>query len=398
MSQVTREASALARGARAASAGRSALAAGPPRPRRRRASRALGFPTVRDEEWRFTNVAPIAATEFRTAPPAAVTAGDLATVPYADVPFRLVVVNGRFSAELSRLNGLPKGVRAGSLAAAVTETRRRRVALLRPAGRLQRPRVSSRSTPRWRPTARTSTSRTASCSSSRSRSSTSAAGGGAPEMSQARTLIVAGERSQARIVETYARGPTRARSTYVFHQRRDRGVRRRERDRGSLQGPAGKPRGVPRREPPRERTAQREFLVALVFARRQARPQRRERDARRRGGRSDAERPVSRRRRSAGRQPHRDRPRQGALPEPRGLQGHPRRQGPRDLQRQDHRPSGRAEDQREADQPRAAALGRSVDQHQAAARDLCRRREVHARRGDRAARRGRDLLPARPRA
>ncbi len=28
---------------------------------------ALGFPTVRDEEWRFTNVAPIAATEFRPA-------------------------------------------------------------------------------------------------------------------------------------------------------------------------------------------------------------------------------------------------------------------------------------------------------------------------------------------
>ena len=37
--------------------------------------------------------------------------------------------------------------------------------------------------------------------------------------------------------------------------------------------------------------------------------------------------------------------------EPRALQGHPRRQGARRVQRQDHRPPGRAEDRREADQP-----------------------------------------------
>ena len=34
----------------------------------RRSFAALGFPTVRDEEWRFTNVAPIASTEFELAP------------------------------------------------------------------------------------------------------------------------------------------------------------------------------------------------------------------------------------------------------------------------------------------------------------------------------------------
>ena len=39
----------------------------------------------------------------------------------------------------------------------------------------------------------------------------------------------------------------------------------------------------------------------------------------------------------------------------------------------------------------------ATDEHQAAARDLRRRRQVHARRGDRPARRGRDLLPPRPR-
>ena len=35
----------------------------------------LGFPTVRDEDWRFTNVAPIAAIEFRRAPAVKLAAG-----------------------------------------------------------------------------------------------------------------------------------------------------------------------------------------------------------------------------------------------------------------------------------------------------------------------------------
>ena len=102
-------------------------------------------------------------------------------------------------------------------------------------------------------------------------------------------------------------------------------------------------------------------------------------------------------RRPPDRQPHDDRSCRAALPEPRDLQGHPRRQGARGVQRQDHRPPGRAEDRRQADQPGTAPLGRRDDQYQAAARDLRRRREVYARRGDRAARRRRAVLPARPR-
>ena len=81
---------------------------------------ALGFPTVRDEDWRFTNVAPIAAAEF--AEPragSAVTAQQLEGYVYTDAPYRLVVVDGRYVPELSRLAGLPAGVRAGSLAAAI---------------------------------------------------------------------------------------------------------------------------------------------------------------------------------------------------------------------------------------------------------------------------------------
>ena len=80
---------------------------------------ALGLPTVREEEWRFTNVAPIGAIDFSLAEPVSGTAERLADFAYTDSPLRLVVVNGRFDATLSRTKGLPAGVHAGSLAAAL---------------------------------------------------------------------------------------------------------------------------------------------------------------------------------------------------------------------------------------------------------------------------------------
>jgi len=83
---------------------------------------ALGFPTVRDEEWRFTNISPIANAEFVPATvDARVNEETLKDVAYREATNRIVVVNGRFSAELSRTNGLPQGTRLGSLATAVTE-------------------------------------------------------------------------------------------------------------------------------------------------------------------------------------------------------------------------------------------------------------------------------------
>ena len=101
---------------------------------------------------------------------------------------------------------------------------------------------------------------------------------------------------------------------------------------------------------------------------------------------------------AARRQPHDHRSREAALRQPRGLQGHPRRSRARRLQRQDHRPPRRAEDRRQADQSRAAALRGRADQHETAARDLRERRQVHARRRGRAARRRGDLLSALARA
>ena len=79
-----------------------------------------GFPTSRDEEWRFTPVAPIAQTDFPPAPPG--TVDPAALTPYlfghADWP-RLVFVNGRLAPEHSSIPALPAGVRVESLAAAL---------------------------------------------------------------------------------------------------------------------------------------------------------------------------------------------------------------------------------------------------------------------------------------
>ena len=83
---------------------------------------ALGLPTVREEEWRFTNVAPIGAIDFAPAEPVSGTAERLADFPYTDSPVRLVIVNGRFDSTLSRLKGLPPSVQAGSLAAALHDS------------------------------------------------------------------------------------------------------------------------------------------------------------------------------------------------------------------------------------------------------------------------------------
>src|SRR5688572_7445078 len=76
----------------------------------------LGFPTVRDEEWRFTNPGPVVSVAYQLADASAVVTPQQADrFVFGQAHHRLVIVNGRFSAELSRLRGLPAGVRAGSL-------------------------------------------------------------------------------------------------------------------------------------------------------------------------------------------------------------------------------------------------------------------------------------------
>ena len=80
----------------------------------------MGFPTTRDEEWRFTNVAPIAGTRFVPAPPAAVARGAVSpfAVPGLAGPV-MTFVNGRFAPRLSTLDAPLAGVTTVSLAEAI---------------------------------------------------------------------------------------------------------------------------------------------------------------------------------------------------------------------------------------------------------------------------------------
>lgn len=79
----------------------------------------LGFPTTRDEDWRFTSVAPIANTPFRAAADVPVEVSKAMVAPFAVRRLsctRLAFVNGRFSRELSTFRALPPGAQVGSLA------------------------------------------------------------------------------------------------------------------------------------------------------------------------------------------------------------------------------------------------------------------------------------------
>jgi len=70
-----------------------------------------GFPTMRQEEWRHTNIQPIANTVF--ALPASFEIDAQAAEPFLfarDLPHRVVLVNGRWSQALSSLAALPPGV------------------------------------------------------------------------------------------------------------------------------------------------------------------------------------------------------------------------------------------------------------------------------------------------
>jgi Fe-S cluster assembly protein SufD len=85
----------------------------------------LGFPTLHHEDWRFTNVAPLAKLPFEPLfeAPEVIGAESRALNEFAFTKLagtRLVFVNGHYSPKLSSVEKLPAGVKAGSLAAALT--------------------------------------------------------------------------------------------------------------------------------------------------------------------------------------------------------------------------------------------------------------------------------------
>ncbi len=83
---------------------------------------ARGFPTMRDEAWRFTRVAPVASRTFEPAPadPPMDVESLVEELAFDDADcVRAVVVDGRFSAAHSKIDGLPAGARVTSLAEAI---------------------------------------------------------------------------------------------------------------------------------------------------------------------------------------------------------------------------------------------------------------------------------------
>ena len=84
----------------------------------------LGLPTMRDEDWRFTNVSPLAKLPFKPvfeSTSNGVTVQTLNQLTFAGLPgSRLVFVNGHFSKEHSVIAALPDGVKVTNLAAALS--------------------------------------------------------------------------------------------------------------------------------------------------------------------------------------------------------------------------------------------------------------------------------------
>ena len=86
----------------------------------------LGFPSRRSEAWRYLDLRSLEQRPMLPVGPecTAVTStarDQLAEIGLAEPAYRLVLVNGRFSAELSRLDQLPSGVWLGPMATAIAQ-------------------------------------------------------------------------------------------------------------------------------------------------------------------------------------------------------------------------------------------------------------------------------------
>ena len=79
----------------------------------------VGFPTTRDEDWRFTNLAPLTRSAFRRA--AANPTADVSPYSFEGAACRLVFIDGRFAPALSATRELPAGLEISSLAQALKE-------------------------------------------------------------------------------------------------------------------------------------------------------------------------------------------------------------------------------------------------------------------------------------
>ncbi len=82
----------------------------------------MGFPTAHDEEWRYTNLAPLLRQEFAPFPGIAEVPESIERWRVPDLDSHLLVfVDGRYQPALSSVDALGNGVRVGNLAASLWE-------------------------------------------------------------------------------------------------------------------------------------------------------------------------------------------------------------------------------------------------------------------------------------
>ena len=162
----------------------------------------LGFPTMRQEAWRFTNVGAIARTAYARATPPRVTAVDVAPWLYPGMA-SLVFVDGVLASALSDVAELPAGVRFRSLAAAIAEGDPAVELLGRHATFADAP-FAALNTALFEDGALLHVARGTVCERPLQVLFVSTAVGGEPRVSYPRLLIVAEEQSNAVVVERYA--------------------------------------------------------------------------------------------------------------------------------------------------------------------------------------------------
>lgn len=84
----------------------------------------MHFPTIKDEEWKYTNVSSLLKQNFESPETLGKTAVEEEFIykhSFTDFDYdRVVFVNGKFNSEMSIIGELPKGVIIGSLAEAIT--------------------------------------------------------------------------------------------------------------------------------------------------------------------------------------------------------------------------------------------------------------------------------------
>jgi Fe-S cluster assembly protein SufD len=164
---------------------------------------ATGLPTAQQEEWRQTSVAPIAKQTF-LAPegdPEGVTESQIAPFTFAAAA-QLVFIDGRLSRRLSSTAGLPAGVVAGSLAEALADRSDSAEAHLGRHAKLDHPFVALNSA-FFEDGAYLELPRGAEVDGTVHLLFISSSADGKATRSFPRNLVIAGESSRLRLVETY---------------------------------------------------------------------------------------------------------------------------------------------------------------------------------------------------